>query len=513
MPETQTQPTTYQGPDGKYYKFPSGTTQDKANDFFKKSPRFAAKATPTGSGEVADPSAMRSSMLKPFTAGASGAANYAVDQLPNAGGFVGDLIGGKSNVVGIGASFAGGAGGEFLRQFIQLTTSNPNAPKGMMDENMRALKAGATQAGLAGVGRGIGELLAKAAYIPAKYRLQIKNGIPRFPWEVTPSKTYQYLGSLLENLFPSAGNIAKVREVQTPAVLQAGEKVANAMSKFRGTSEELGQLFQHSLEQSRQAAFSKLGRPPSQAELQTFNETFFNGIIQKITGAPEVKETVTLTGKAAKQPLKKKFAQKIVDPSEVLGMIRGSSIEDVRKLRTVLGKPEYGSTLNAAKTQLLKEGLTESLKNGKFQGEAFSQYLDKIGENKLQELYGDKAYKALKEFADFTKNINGGMNGGIGRWLNYGLGAGIFYKPSKAAATVLGINTLARMMSTEEGTQFLKNYEIALAKHAPQAIHAAADAMKTSMRNATFEQQTFEMHLKQIEEQSKQQYLKENNVK
>ena len=72
----------------------------------------------------------------------------------------------------------------------------------------------------------------------------IKDGIRLLPSDINGGKITKYVEDLLSNLMPSSEVMAKYKAGQNKDVIGAAEKLAKGFSRFRGTTEEMGQLLQ-----------------------------------------------------------------------------------------------------------------------------------------------------------------------------------------------------------------------------------------------------------------------------
>ena len=131
MPETtvpdQTQTVDVHGPDGKLYKFPKGTTKDKAISYFKKKgigvKQTAPKSTFTPTGP--DPAKVKESMTGGVKSNILSGVDYASKELPAIGGAgFGLAAGGKTNIVGSSLTALGGMAGQAGNEIIQRLVFN-----------------------------------------------------------------------------------------------------------------------------------------------------------------------------------------------------------------------------------------------------------------------------------------------------------------------------------------------------------------------------------------------------
>jgi len=150
MPDSQ---QVVQGPDGKQYQFPSGTTKDQAVSYFKKKGiGVSAPKTSGAGGTWSEPSLGQK------------AAGMVADTLPMVGGMAGAQLGGAA---GDAAGAIGGAGvgaglGSAAKQGIR-RMAGLEAPQTASQTAVEITKDMLQQGTLEGIGQGIGALLTKAA--------------------------------------------------------------------------------------------------------------------------------------------------------------------------------------------------------------------------------------------------------------------------------------------------------------------------------------------------------------
>ena len=181
----------------------------------------------------------------------------ALDLLPTAGGIAGGIIGGGAGVesgpgalaTGAAGAVAGGGLGEMARQQLEKSAF----PYEHRMKPKQALKNVAVQAGIQGANELGGRLLGKAVSPAIKYFGNTaieseKAGVKLLPSEAA-GKAPSYAEKFLKGSVLTSGKMDKFRAAQNEQTKAAVDKIADGISKFKGTPEELGELVQNGIEQ------------------------------------------------------------------------------------------------------------------------------------------------------------------------------------------------------------------------------------------------------------------------
>ncbi len=173
----------------------------------------------------------------------------ALNALPTLGGILGGMFAaGGAAETGPGAIIAGtvgagvgGAGGEDVRQMGQRYFFN-EGPKTVKDSAKEIAKQGAIQAGSELTGRVIGKAINPAVtFFGDTAEASEKAGVRMLPSEAA-GKAPSYAEKFLKGSVLTSGAMEKFRSLQNTETQSAVEKIAQSISKSRGTPEELGDL-------------------------------------------------------------------------------------------------------------------------------------------------------------------------------------------------------------------------------------------------------------------------------
>jgi hypothetical protein len=491
MPETQEQQVTVVGPDKKTYKFPAGTTKDKAVAYFKKKGISAPKdSKPTSTFQPYQPqaSAMQHSMVDANKSMGLNAVDAVSKGLPAAGGAgFGAAAGKKTNPVGVGMSALGGMAGASGNEIIQrlvFNRSGDNIPTGdKADTNYNTVKyilgEGIKQAGLEGAGRYGGELFFKLLNkIP---HAEIINGIKFFPSELNGGKITKYVEDILANLAPSAGIWNKAKLQQNSQLIGATEKLAKGFSRFSGTTEEMGKLLQDTYRSISKVASGDGAIYERQALAKTVAE----------------KKAANAAVAAYEAEFKNQLAIQIMKtnkPELIGGYLRTASLEETRKMVGQLSE-NAPKTLNAINTRIMKDILHEALTGvndpiskglqkttNQFVGRKITDGFNKFGEERLKIIFGAGRFQKIEEFAQLVDKT-GGQQSGVGRFLNLGFIVpfrnGITLNAAmKLSGSALVLNRLAKVMTSTEGMRLYENYIRAGTLGTVKGISATRDELK-----------------------------------
>jgi len=524
MPETIEEKIKTQGPDGKYYSFKKGTSQDRIDKYFTKQ-GWIKKGDEwyTKSGEKASDLSKVPSSTPGFTAKrpstglslAGSASHIGVDLVPKeqrqesdtktalgsslgtVGGFVGGIAGGTP-----GAGL-GGATGEAIRQllvrptFLEKDASGKKAVYEVMKE--AALQAGSEKLGQL-TGKVIfkildkiphAKMIEKIPFLPSEY----KNG----------GRVYKYVEDLLTNLIPSSKTMEGFKSSQAAALDKSLDTLVKGMGHFKGTSADLGELLQGAVRTADKSAYKAAISDAMKSGIKTEADFYKSAFYQQYK---EVFKN-TLLNKISKTE----------SPSLIAGYIRNKTVgseENIRHLVEVLAE-QNPKLLDKTRAFLMRDMVSEAIKGsadpvakqavkGQFTGQGFKKILDNIGEERLKALYGQDGFDAIENFVSLTSRIGGASNG-AGRFLNLaillpirnGLNAvGLTH----IAQTSLIVNRLAKVITSTEGMKLYQKEIEASAKQLPRLANLAREEIKAFNEKSDRE---YELE----KEQEQQEYLKE----
>jgi len=263
-----------QTPDGKLTKVPYSKVMDASKSGYKISPDDRIRF---GNDKVADLSGKGqkgkfnpdTDLPKAFNAVSAtqktpwykpnlkAAQRAALDLLPTAGGIAGGIAGGGAGLeTGPGAIVTGGAGaaaggglGEDIRQVL-------NEKLFPFDQRLTA-KQSAQHIGAQALAQGGSELIGRGSALPigraAKFfgdtaLASEKAGVRLLPSEAS-GKAPSYAEKFLKGSILTSGKMDRFRLAQNAETKAAVEKMADGISNFKGTPEQLGQLVQDGIEQ------------------------------------------------------------------------------------------------------------------------------------------------------------------------------------------------------------------------------------------------------------------------
>lgn len=331
----------------KYPQYSSMSDVDIANKVIDKYPQYKdqIKAGTPGTKSATVPGNPTHTMqaVPPFFSAAGmkehgyRAARALLDALPTAGGMAGGLIGGAAGVeTGPGAvatatagAAAGGAMGEGLKQIGNRAIFH-DGPTTAVDSAKDVLKEGAIQ----GLNELTGQTFNRAIAPAIKYfgdtALASKvAGVNLLPSEAR-GKAPSYVEKFVKGSILTSGKMERFRVMQNAQTTAAAQKVADTISTFKGTPEQLGNMVQDGIEQHTAAFRAIQGKMYSDID-KAVAEHVVETPVQKTTGAGFYQQTKTimqqhLEGPAmpstqdlkvfAKAQLKKLDEQeKILDPS------------------------------------------------------------------------------------------------------------------------------------------------------------------------------------------------------
>jgi len=484
--DTDIEKQSITGPDGKIYKFSKGISQARIDKYFAKKGITKSKGDsgPT-KGQVGLMNKMQNKAL-PNPA----MPDYSGELLPTAGGMVGGVIGGRVGSPKGGAvvgSAIGGMAGEASRELWRHLIFNENITA--KDAVVKTAVEGAKQGALEYGGQKVGEIFFKMlSKIP---HAELKGGIPFLPSELEGgSKIMSYVEDLLGNLFPSAKVMEDFKAGQSKVVLDKINTFTEGMSRFKGTSEEMGVAVQKALKEGKASAeksvealrksYIKKGMSPAQVEANLAKTNVQKNLVREYEN--QLARSIIATNK----------------PELIAGLLRSSGAADneIRILHETLSemKPEtLGKVQNRIMRDIVQETLTGSkdpVAKGtanlakKFSGDRFKQILDHTGEEKLKAIYGEQGYNNIEEFTKLVGMIKGEHKSGVGKFMNLML----FISPIRSGFTpkTLGkttglaflTNRLAKIITSTEGVQITNNYVRATLQNSPRLINAAIDEFK-----------------------------------
>lgn len=409
-------------------------------------------------------------------ADASGAA------YPNIGGMAGGVLGKTP-----GATI-GGAVGEGLKQVQQriLFDKEIDNKKALWDITKEAAVQGGMEKGGQFVGTAFFKILSRIPHA------EIKGGIRLLASEVNGGKITRYVEDLLTNLIPSAGIMGEFKAAQHAEIVSSVDTLAKGMSKFKGTTEEMGQLLQDT--------YRKLESGDRQSLLKTA-KTLTNP--KDIEKTPAYKEYV----KFFKNELANKIA-KTNKPELIGGFLRkAGSLEETRTMTNML-EERAPRVMNAVRTRLMQDVIQETLTGAidpvmkdaqkttaTYSGKVLKENLDKIGEERLKAIYTPKQYEAIMEFADLTKRVGANGGSGVGKFVNLAFLLAPIRTGIKLTTGVtltkeaILVNRAARIMTSTEGVRAYENYIRATAMGGVKGTKLALDELKVFAKRADEEYQ------------------------
>ena len=179
------------------------------------------------------------------------AADKALDLLPTAGGVVGGLLGGGGGIetgpgalaTGAAGAAFGGATGEAARQLGKRKLFG-TGPETSLESAKEIGKQGGIQAASEVLGRVGGKAFTPAIKYLDKTAMTSKAaGFRMLPSEAA-GEAPSYLERFLKGSVMTSGKMDRFRLAQNLETKQAAEKVANEISSFSGSSEQLGKMVQ-----------------------------------------------------------------------------------------------------------------------------------------------------------------------------------------------------------------------------------------------------------------------------
>ncbi len=218
------------------------------------------------SASPALPTGTVSAQPKPYTLPwlkekANTAVQGTLDLLPTVGGVLGGMAGGGVGLetgpgaiaTGAAGATAGGGLGEAVKQQAEETIF-PNQPKMTAKDSAKHI---ALQAGLQGAneltGRAVGKVLSPAInYFGKTAEESAKAGVHLLPSEAA-GKAPSYAEKFLKGSVLTSGKMDRFRAMQNAETKASVDKVANQISNFSGTPEQLGEAVQKGIEQHTQA--------------------------------------------------------------------------------------------------------------------------------------------------------------------------------------------------------------------------------------------------------------------
>ena len=179
-----------------------------------------------------------------------------LDLLPTAGGVLGGIAGGGAGletgpgaiVTGAAGAAAGGGLGEVVRE-AGTEAIFPNQPKMTPKESAKEIgKQAAIQGTSELTGRAGGKILSPALkYFGKTAEESAKAGVKLLPSEAA-GKAPSYAEKFLKGSVLTSGKMDRFREAQNAQTKAAVDKIADQISNFKGTPEQLGQRVQDGIE-------------------------------------------------------------------------------------------------------------------------------------------------------------------------------------------------------------------------------------------------------------------------
>lgn len=531
-PPTSTTPLTdaqvLKGPDQKFYKVKKSDMSKWEKSFTDKGWIRKDNKWFTQSGEEAHKLAPPN--ITPISAGADekgrqrvelktpqqiskykGVASQMGEVFPTIGGMVGSMLaapaGKGAQVAGAGI---GGMLGEGTREIYRRIILDENIKN--KDAVLNTMVEGVKQGGLEKLGQGMGELFFKMlSKIP---HAEIKDGIKMLPSDLQPNgKVMKYIEDLLSNLAPSAKTMDTFKAEQSTAIIKKVDTLVDGMSRFKGTSEEIGMMVQKAMRD---------GDASGLKQLKAIRE----GYIKSGKTAAQADQYLTQTAayKAFQRNYRNELAKKIITtnkPELIAGLFRADStaLEDARTFKSLIEETKPG-LMEKVQNRTLRDILAETLTGSKdpiakgviqnrYSGNKFTGILNNIGEEKLKTIYGEEGYKRIEDFVKLTNTVgNQSQGSGVGKFLNL-----IFILPFKAGLKVEGLtktgmtafvlNRAAKVITSPEGMRIYENYIRAVGNNAPRALNLAKDELTKFNQRSDEEYQQDELEGEYEYEQSK----------
>ena len=185
----------------------------------------------------------------------------ALGLLPTVGGMAGGLVGGGATLESgpgmiAGATLGAGAGGALMEATRQQIEEELHPYEAKMTPKEAALgigKEAAVQAGSELTGRLGARALAPAVkYFQRTADLSRATGIPLLPSEAA-GRAPSYIEKFLKGSVMTSGKMERFRAMQNAQTQAEVQKIADSISRFHGTSEDLGKLVQQGIEVHKQA--------------------------------------------------------------------------------------------------------------------------------------------------------------------------------------------------------------------------------------------------------------------
>lgn len=441
--------------------------------------------------DAADPGAMRSSILEGVNKTGQNIAKQGLEQLPNISGGAGAAVGATVGKPNIGAAI-GGAAGEATKQ-IGLRLLFHEGPETSKEALWKIVKEAGTQAALQKGGEVIGSAFFKI--LDKLPHAEIKGGIPLLPSDVTGHKIMRYMEGLLQNLWPSMKPMEQFLEKQKIAIETSAEKLANGMSHFKGSPEQFGELLQQAIQTARKTAIQKvktagMSQVARDKALDKIEDTFKKGLLGTILKSKNVEQ---LSGALV---------------SKAVGH------EEVRELARELSKVDKHEVFEAARTRILSDVLKQTMANSKdplkmlgredkFLGKQFTYILDDISEDRLEAIYTPKQFDNIKKFSETISRVGGSQSSMIGKFLNLAFILGPFRGamsvPGMTKLAVEGglLRTMAKVITSEKGSQALEAYVRATGQNLPRATKMAIDGIKLEVEEKHKEQEIEDKKLRE----------------
>lgn len=187
-------------------------------------------------------------------------ARRGLDALPTAGGVVGGIVGGGVGVeTGPGALLSGAAGATFGGSLGE--AAREAGEKFIFHEGPKSAKEAAKKIALQGAFQGVSDLTGRTAglalkpvarYFSRTAMESAAHGINLLPSEAKGAAP-SYAEKFLKGSVITSGKMERFRVMQNAQAKLAAKKVADHISSFNGTAEDLGKAVQQGIDQHTQA--------------------------------------------------------------------------------------------------------------------------------------------------------------------------------------------------------------------------------------------------------------------
>lgn len=494
-----------QGPDQKWYKVKKEDLS-KFDDYFKKqgwikkgdkwytqSGEEAKMGVPSPSA-ITDPTKTKSGTEAIRHGKMAGAAlDYTSASLAPIGGITGGYLTGSPQ-----GAYAGGLLGELGNQLIRRFMLDPLEDKKsntIKQAGKEIIEQSVIQGFLHHAGDKVGDVFFKLLdRIPHAKMIE---GIPFLPSEYKENGSiYRYVEAFLSKAIPSTNIMEKFRIGQTSAIETKLGQLAEGMAKFKGTSEDMGNLLQGAIRQIDKDANTAFAKQAVAAGAKTKEQAL--KILNKDPAFVAYKKAINMS--------LLKAISKTESPSLIGGYIRNEStgsVENIKTLVDILNKNERQDILAKAQNRVMRDMISEALKGskdpvgkgvlkGQYTGVDFEKIFNTLGEERAKAFFGPEIYKNITNFMTLTSKVGTttSMPGLVNLAILLPFRNGISLKSgSKLAFTGLFINRMAKAMTSEEGFRLFENEARAVAMGSVKGANAAREAIKKYNERSDMEYQ------------------------